>query len=106
MKVIRIVKQSNIKQKLLDLDLPRDEDGNITLSEIEYGVMMIFEIIESAPDAEKEIFSFLADVAGVTTEEMMNDEFDLLLDVINHLKEQEKLITFLKLAFESANMMN
>jgi len=105
-KVMRILRKTNIKQHLLKLDLPRDEDGNLNLSENEYGAMLIFQVIEVIPDAEQEIFSFLADVAGVTTEEMMNDEFDLLLRVIEHLKGQDKLVRFLKLAFDSVGMTN
>ena len=105
-KVMRILRKTNIKQHLLKLDLPRDENGNLNLSENEYGAMLIFQVIEVIPDAEQEIFSFLADVAGVTTEEMMNDEFDLLLRVIEHLKGQDKLVRFLKLAFDSVGMTN
>lgn len=101
--IMRIVKKANIKQKLFDLKLPRDENGNVTLSGDEYGMMIVFEIIESAPDAEKDIFKFLADIGGVDQKELENDEFDLLPKIIEHLQGQEKLISFLKQAFKSVS---
>lgn len=100
-KIMRIVRKANIKQKLLDMDLPRDENGKLAISEDEYGMMMIFQVIESAPQAEKEIFEFLADVGEVEVKELEEDEFELLPKIIEHLQKQEKLKSFLEQAFKS-----
>lgn len=100
---MRIVRKTKIKEKILALELPRDEEGNLAISEDEYGVMLILEVIDGAPDAEKEIFELLAGIAGVEVEEMENDEFEILPNVIEHLKKQKKLVTFLKQAFNSMN---
>ncbi|WP_200415938.1 hypothetical protein [Virgibacillus salexigens] len=102
-KVMRIVRKSKIKEKLLGLELPKDEEGNVLLSDDEFGLMIMFEVIEGVPDAEKEVFELLADVAGVKVEEIENDEFELLPEVIDHLKNQKKLVAFLKQAFNSMN---
>lgn len=99
-KILRIVRKTNIKERIRDANF--NKEG---MSEEQFGISMILEIIESVPDAEKEIFSFLADVAGVTTEEMMNDEFELLLDVVEHLNKQEKFTRFLEQALGSMGMM-
>lgn len=98
---MRIVKKAKIKEKLLNLDLPRDKNGEVLIDEKEYGVMLILEAVEGAPDAEKEIFELLASVAGVEVEKIENDEFELLPEIIEHLKKQDKLVTFLKQAFKS-----
>lgn len=99
--LMRIVKKGNVKKKLAEMNIPRNEKGEIELSEEQFGVMMILEIVEAIPDAEKDIFKFLADVAGVSTKEMEEDEFDLLLSVVEHLKNQDKMISFFKLALNS-----
>lgn len=102
-KIMRIIRKTGFKNKIKKLDLPKDDKGNVLLSDTEYYIVLLMEIIEGAPDAEEEIFKFLADIAGVTTKEMKEDEFELLLQVIEHLKGQEKLVTFLEQAFKSAN---
>lgn len=102
-KLMRIMRKADIKNKLVGMELPKDENGNLKLSEEQFGTMMIFEVIESAPDAEKDIFEFLADVGGVDVKEIENDEFDLLPKIIEHLKNQKKLISFLEQAFKSMN---
>ncbi|WP_373894464.1 hypothetical protein [Virgibacillus sp. CBA3643] len=99
-KIMRIVRKADIKDKLLNMKLPRDEEGNLSVSENEYGLMMILEVLEGAPEVEKEVFEFLADIANVKTEEIENDEFELLPQIIDHLKNQKKLISFLEQAFK------
>lgn len=96
-KVMRIMRKANIKEEFINMELPDD------LNEDQFGTMMIFQVIESAPQAEKEIFEFLADVGGVSVKEIENDEFELLPKIIDHLQTQDKLITFLKQAFKSMN---
>ncbi|MGM8212638.1 hypothetical protein ACLIBH_07570 [Virgibacillus sp. W0430] len=93
-KVMRIVRKANIKEELVNMRF----DG---VTDEEYGTMIVFHIIESAPQAEKEIFEFLADVGGVKVEELENDEFELLPRIIEHLQGQKKLIDFLSQAFKS-----
>lgn len=93
----KIVGKTGIKEKIKDIGFTSETSEN------EMIVSLIFEAITSAPDAEKEIFTFLADVADVTVEQLQNDEFDLLLEIIEHLKAQEKLVTFLKQVFKFAN---
>lgn len=100
-KVMRIVRKAKIKEKLLKMDLPRDEEGNLTISENEYGIMMILEVIEGVPDVEKDLFELLASVAGVEVKDIEEDEFELLPKIIEHLKGQEKLANFLQQAFKS-----
>lgn len=102
-RIIRIIRKTGFKEKLKNLDLPKDENGNVLLSNMEYGVVLLMEVIEGVPEAEDEVFKFLADIAGVTLEEMKNDEFDLLLQVIEHLKGQKNLVNFLEQAFKLAN---
>ena len=58
-KIMRIVRKANIKQKLLDMDLPRDENGKLAISEDEYGIMMMLEVFEGIPEVEKEVFELL-----------------------------------------------
>ncbi len=99
---MKIVRKAKLKDKILKMELPRDEEGNLSLSDDEYGVMMIFEVLEVVPEIETELFELLADVAGVSVEDMQNDEFELLPNVIKHLQKQEKLSAFLKQAFKSA----
>lgn len=96
-KIMRIVRKANVKEDLIKMKLPEN------LDEQEFGMMLIFQIIESAPQAEKDIFEFLADIAGVKVEEMENDEFDLLPRIIEHLQGQKKLVDFLSRAFKSTN---
>lgn len=102
-KVMKIVRKTGFKNRIKTLDLPKDEEGNVLLSDMEYYIVLLMEVIEGAPDAEKEVFEFLGSIAGVSGKEMQEDEFELLLEVINHLKKQEKLITFLEQAFKSVN---
>jgi len=94
---MRIMRKANIKDELIGMELPDN------LEDEQFGVMMILQVIESAPQAEKEIFEFLADIAGVEVEKMENDEFDLLPKVIEHLRNQKNLVDFLKQAFGSMN---
>lgn len=94
---MRIMRKANIKEEIIGMGLPKDITDN------EFGVMMIFQVIESAPQAEKEIFEFLADIAGVEVEVIENDEFELLPQIIDHLQGQKKLVNFLKQAFKSMN---
>lgn len=101
-KIMRIVRKANIKQKLLDMDLPRDENGKLAISEDEYGIMMMLEVFEGIPEVEKEVFELLASVAEVEVKEIEQDEFELLPQIIEHLKGQEKLVNFLEQAFKSA----
>ena len=100
--IMRIVRKAGIKEKIVGMKLPRDKDGNVAISDDQYGVMMLLEVIDGAPDAEKEIFDFLADVGGVERKELEEDEFELLPDIVNHLMNQEKFTAFLKQAFNSA----
>lgn len=102
-KVMKIIRKTGFKDKIKNLDLPKDDKGNVLLSDIEYYVVLLMEIIEGAPDAEKEVFDFLGSIAGVSGKDMQEDEFELLLEVINHLKGQDKLIAFLEQAFKSAS---
>ena len=102
-RVMKIIRKTGFKNKIKNLDLPKDEKGNVLLSDMEYYIVLLMEIIEGAPEAEEEIFKFLADIAGVSAKEMKEDEFDLLLQVIEHLKGQEKLVAFLEQAFKSAS---
>lgn len=101
-KIMRIIRKTNFKKRILELDVPKDEEtGKILLSDQEYWILLLMELIEGAPDAEKEVFKFLADVAEVSQKEIENDEFEILVDVIEHLKNQEKFRTFLEKAFDS-----
>lgn len=96
-KVMRIMRKANIKSELAEMQLPD------SVNEEQYGAMMILQVIESAPQAEQEIFQFLADIANVEVKEIEEDEFDLLPKIIEHLQKQDKLIAFLKQAFKSLN---
>ncbi|MGJ9384253.1 hypothetical protein [Salipaludibacillus sp. CF4.18] len=101
-KVTRIVRKTGFKKRMLEMDVPKDEKGNLLVTDNEYWIMLIMEVVEGIPDAEKELFKFLADVAGVKQEELENDEFEILAELIEHFKGQEKFTNFLKLAFNSA----
>jgi|SRR5699024_4255876 len=96
-KVMRVMRKANIKDELVKMKVPKD------VNEQQYGVMMLLQVLESAPQAEKEIFEFLSDVSGHSVEELENDEFDLLPKIIEHLQGQKKLINFLSQAFDSMN---
>lgn len=100
-KIMRLVRKTNFQQKLTEIEVPKDEQGNIL--ESEYGMLILSELVDVAPDVEKEIFEFLSDIAEVDPEQMENDEFELLPKVIKHLKEQEKFNAFLKQAFDTMN---
>lgn len=100
--IMRIVRKAGIKDKIVGMQLPRDKDGNVAITDDQYGVMLLLEVVDGAPDAEDDIFKFLADVGGVKKKELEEDEFDLLPDIVNHLMNQEKFTTFLKQAFNSA----
>lgn len=91
------MRKANIKDELVKMELPDNIDDE------QFGAMMILQVIESAPQAEKEIFEFLADIAGVDVETIENDEFVLLPKIIKHLQGQDNLISFLKQAFKSMN---
>lgn len=95
--IAKIIRQAGIKEKIRNIGFTKDT------SESEIIVSLIFEAVTSIPEAEKEIFEFLADIAGVSVKELQNDEFDLLLKIIDHLKTQENFINFLKQAFKYAN---
>jgi hypothetical protein len=96
-KIMRILRKANIKEDLLKMKMPKNATDQ------ESGMMLLLQFMESAPNAEKEIFEFLADVGGVEVENLENDEFDLLPDIIQHLTKQEKLVNFLSQAFKSMN---
>ena len=96
-KIMKIMRKAKVKENLLKMKLPDDITDN------EYGMMLIFQIIESAPDAEKDIIEFLADIGEVDVKELENDEFDLLPKIIDHIRKQEKLVNFLSSAFKSTN---
>lgn len=94
-KVMRILRKANIKEELLKMKIPEN------LSDQETGVMFALQFMESAPNAEKEIFEFLADVGEVEVKALEEDEFELLPGIIEHLTKQEKLVNFLSQAFQS-----
>ena len=94
--IAKIIKESDIKESIKNLGFTEQSTNN------EIMVKVIFEAITSAPQAEGEIFKFLADIAGVTVDEVKNDEFELLSEIFEHLKGQEKLGAFLKQAFKFA----
>ena len=95
--ISKIIRKAGIKEKIRQIGFTDETSEN------EMIVSLIFEAVTSIPEAEKEIFEFLADIAGVSVKELQNDEFDLLLKIINHLKGQEKFIDFLKQAFKYRN---
>src|SRR5690625_5185951 len=96
-KMAKIVRNAKIKEKIKEIGFTDETSEN------EMIVSLIFEAVTSIPEAEKEILEFLADIAQVSVEELKNDEFDLLLQIIDHLKAQEKFVTFLKQAFRYQN---
>lgn len=96
-KMAKIVRNAKIKEKIKEIGFTDETSEN------EMIVSLIFEAITSIPEAEKEILEFLADIAQVSVEELKNDEFDLLLQIIDHLKAQEKFVNFLKQAFRYQN---
>src|SRR5699024_8355346 len=72
-KVMRIVRKTGFKKRILELDVPKDEKGNVLLSDNDYFIVLLMEFIEGAPDAEDDIFKFLADIAGVSVKKMKED---------------------------------
>lgn len=94
-RIMRIIRKANIKDELINMDFSG------SLDDTQLGAMMILQVIESAPEAENEIFELLADIAGVSVEEIENDEFELLPKIIDHLKGQKNLVNFLQQAFKS-----
>jgi hypothetical protein len=96
-KVMRILRKANIKEELLKMKMPDN------LSDHESGIMLALQFMESAPNAEKEIFEFLADVGEVEVKALEEDEFDLLPGIVEHLMKQEKLVNFLSQAFKSVS---
>jgi len=96
-KIAKIIRQAGIKEKIKEIGFTNET------TEAEIVVSLVFEAVTSIPEAEKEILEFLADIAGVSVKELKEDEFDLLLQIIDHLKKQEKFINFLKQAFKYAN---
>lgn len=101
-KIMRIVRKAGIKEKIVGMKLPRNDKGEVTLSENEWGIMLILEVVDGAPDAENDIFEFLADIGGVEQKELEDDEFELLPDIVKHLTNQKKFTSFLEQAFNSA----
>lgn len=96
-KIAKIIRQAGIKEKIKEIGFTNET------TEAEIVVSLVFEAVTSISEAEKEILEFLADIAGVSVKELKEDEFDLLLQIIDHLKKQEKFINFLKQAFKYAN---
>lgn len=95
--IAKIINKAKIKEKIKDIGL------SDSATDIELYVSLFFEAIVSVPDAEKEIYEFLADIAGVKPKEIENDEFELLPKIIEHLKGQENLVNFFKQAFKFVN---
>lgn len=96
-KIAKIIRQAGIKEKIKEIGFTEQTTEN------EMIISLLFEAVTSIPEAEKEILEFLADIAGVSVKELKEDEFDLLLQIIEHLKAQEKFVDFLKQAFKYAN---
>lgn len=96
-KMMRIMRKANIKEEIVAMDMPKNLSGN------ESGMMIILQLLEAAPNAEKEIFEFLADIGEVDVKELQEDEFELLPEIIQHLQKQEKFTSFLEQAFKSTN---
>lgn len=81
--------------KLQDLNkkgaAPEDEKA----AELERG-MIIFDV--AMEYAEKDLQALFADLAGMTLEEYKEAPYDLTLDIIEQLAEQEDLASFFKRA--------
>lgn len=99
--IMKIIRKTGMKTKLLELDVPKDKNGNMILDDAQYGIVLLMEFLESAPNAQDDVFAFLADVGGVDQKELEEDEFELLQDIVQHLMNQKKLINFLSTAFKS-----
>ena len=93
--LMRILKKANVKQNLVQLDVPK----NVT--DEQYGVLLLLTVLEGVPEAKDDIIAFLSDVAGVKKKELEEDEFEILPKIIEHLQKQEKFIDFLSNAFKS-----
>ncbi|WP_419893281.1 hypothetical protein [Oceanobacillus kimchii] len=95
-KIMKIMRKANVKEELISMKPPEN------IQDEQFGVMLILQFIEMAPQAEREILEFLADVGEVEEKDLYEDEFELLPEIVNHLMKQEKFTNFLSTAFKSA----
>lgn len=95
--LMRIMRKTKIKANIVEMSVPKD------ISEEQYGILLLLTAIENAPDAEKEIFDFLASVGEVDVDKLKQDEFDLLPRIIKHLMDQKHIVDFLSQAYKSTN---
>lgn len=87
--VLNILGKANVKQKLVELEIPKD------ITDQQYGVLLILTILEGVPEARNEIIGFLADIGGVNKKELEEDEFDIFPEIVEHLMNQKKFTDFL-----------
>lgn len=83
-KLSRIFKKLKIRPELI---------ADMSFEQV--GFMGFLQIVEDLHVAEDEITEFLADLKGITKEEMSDLDFDSLIDTFTELKEKPGIKRFL-----------
>jgi hypothetical protein len=94
---IRMINKLNIKEDLKEfylnkIDVSGKTDKEIARIEDERGMDFVFLILEKLPQAENEVYDFLALYSGKTVEELQEAELEETISLLTTLF-QDKLFT-------------
>lgn len=95
-KVSKIMKKIGLKKEVSALTTYLEEGQSKEELVTEIGMEFFMMLIENFHLAEKEIFDFLGDLVGMSSEEYAERDLNLIIDDIEELKNSEDLMGFFK----------
>lgn len=88
----RIFKKINLKDLMVSKASAINdilEDKTMTTTQV--GMNIVFTIIENCPDAENEIYKFIANISGFAVEEIENMELEMFIEIIGEIIKENDL---------------
>lgn len=100
---IRMIAKLNIKQQLKEFYFNKVDVNGKTPEEIENiknerGFDFVFIVLEKLPNAEKEVFEFLALYSGKTVQELQEAEIPELMDLLKQVFQDKSFTSFFQQA--------
>lgn len=88
----RIFKKINLKDLMVSKTTEiNDVLDNNTMTTTQIGMNILFTIIENCPDAENEIYKFVANISGFTVDEVENMELEIFIEIIAEIIKENDL---------------
>ncbi|MDQ0417924.1 hypothetical protein J2Z48_002108 [Croceifilum oryzae] len=94
-KFTRILRKLDIKKEIQSLDFQNVENDSTGI-----GIQVFWLLLENSDKAEKEVYEFLASVAGVTPQEMKTMSLSQLGELIQEFQKIPGLANFFRSAFK------